>query len=109
MLFIFMDLIGPFDPSSNGYQYALRVICMLTGYTFCVPLQTKTTAEVVKAYIGEMYTKFGATAKILSDNRTEFKNQLFKDVATQLGVAHKVYFPPYYPQSDGGIGGIITF
>ena len=30
MKFISMDLIGPFDPSSNGHHYALTVICMLT-------------------------------------------------------------------------------
>ena len=41
MLFMFMDIIGPFDPSSNGYQYALTVTCMLTGYTFLVSLKTK--------------------------------------------------------------------
>ena len=41
MQFIMMDLIGPFDPSSGGYHYALTVICMLTGYTFCIPLKTK--------------------------------------------------------------------
>ena len=37
--------------------------------------------------------------KILSDNGTEFKNQLFTDMATQLGVKCKVYSPPYHPQS----------
>ena len=31
--FISMALIGPFDPSSNGYHYALMMICMLKDYT----------------------------------------------------------------------------
>ena len=69
--FISMCLIGPFDPSSSGYQYALMVICMSTGYTFCVPLKTKTTSKVVQAYIDEAYAKFGGSVKILSDNGTE--------------------------------------
>ena len=34
MQFISMDLIGPFDPSSNGHYFALTVICMLTRYPF---------------------------------------------------------------------------
>ena len=43
MEFISMDLIGEFHaPSSKGHRYALTVICMLTGYTFCIPLKTKT-------------------------------------------------------------------
>ena len=43
MEFISMDLIGELHPlSSKGYKYALTVICMLSGYVFCVPLYTKT-------------------------------------------------------------------
>ena len=37
MKFISMDLIGEFHPpSSKGNKYALTVICMHTGYTFCI-------------------------------------------------------------------------
>ena len=58
MEFISMDLIGEFHPpSSKGHKYALTVICMLTGYTFCIPLKTKTAAEVVKAYVDNVYAK----------------------------------------------------
>ena len=78
---------------------------MLTGYTFCIPLKTKTASEVVQVYIDEVYAKCGGSVKILSDNGTEFKNQLFTDVAAQLGVENKVYSPPYHPQSSGRIEG----
>ena len=102
MEFISMDLIGEFHPSSSkGHRYALTVICMLTGYTFCIPLKTKTAAEVVKACVGSL--------KILSDNGTEFKNQLFTDVATELGVEYKIYTTPYHPQSNGRIEGFHNF
>ena len=38
MQFISMDLIGEFHPpTSKKHRYALTVICMLTGYVFCVP------------------------------------------------------------------------
>ena len=79
MQFISMDLIGPFDPSSNGHHYTLTVICMLTGYMFCIPLKTKTASEVVQAYIDGVYAKFEESMKILLDNGTEFHNQLFPD------------------------------
>ena len=40
MEFISMDLIGKFHPpSSKGNRYALTAVCMLTGYTFCIPLR----------------------------------------------------------------------
>ena len=43
----------------------------------------------------EVYAEFGRSLKILSDNSTEFKNQLLTDVATQLGEECKVYSPHY--------------
>ena len=73
MQFISIGLIGPFDPFSSGYHYALMVICMLTRYSFCISLKNKTTCEVVQTYINKVYAKFGGSVKILSDNRTEFK------------------------------------
>ena len=52
MHFISMDLIGEFHPpTSRKHWYALTVICMLTGYVFSVPLKTKTSEEVIQAYI----------------------------------------------------------
>ena len=72
MQFILMDLIGHFDPSINKHHYALTVICMLTGYEFCIPLKTKTATEVVQAYLDEVYTKVGGFMRILSNDGTKF-------------------------------------
>ena len=64
MKFISMDLIGEFHPpTSRKYRYALTIICMLTGYVFCVPLKTKTAEEVTQAYIDNVYSKFGGSLK----------------------------------------------
>ena len=82
MQFISMDLIGEFHPpTSKGKRYALTVICMLTGYVFCIPLKTKTTGEVLQAYIGQCVFQIGGSIKILSDNGTEFKNKIFEQAA----------------------------
>ena len=102
MEFISMDLIGELQPpSSKGYKYALTVICMLSGYVFCVPLFTKTAEEVIQAYIDNVYARFGGSLKILSDNGTEFKKKLFEQIAKELGVKHKKYTAPYHPASNG--------
>ena len=58
MQFISMDLIGEFHPpTAKNNRYALTVVCMLTDYIFCVPLKTKTTEEVIQAYIDNIYSK----------------------------------------------------
>ena len=105
-----MDLIGEFyPPSKSGHKYALTVICMLTGYVFCIPLKSKQASEVLQAYIDNVYAKFGGSLKILSDNGTEFKNQLFEKMAKELGMKHKIYTAPYRPSSNGRIEGFHNF
>ena len=71
MDFICMVLIGEFHPlTSGGHRYALTAVCMLTGFTWCVPLKTKTAEEVTKAYMDHIYCNFGGSIKILTDNGT---------------------------------------
>ena len=108
--FISMDLIGEFyPPSKSGHKYALTVICMLTGYVFCIPLKSKQANEVLQAYIDNVYAKFSGLLKILSDNGTKFKNQLFEQIAKELGMKHKIYTAPYRPSSNGRIEGFHNF
>ena len=110
MDFICMDLIGEFHPpTSRGHHYALTAVCMLTGFTWCIPLKTKTAEEVSKAYLDHIYSNFGGSVKILMDNGTEFKNKLFKEVVKKLGTEFSIYSPPYRPQSNGKIEGFHRF
>ena len=52
-----------------------------------------------------VYSKFGGSEKVLSDNGMEFKNKLFKEVAKQLGVEYKAYTPPCRPKYNVKIEG----
>ena len=87
MEFISIDLIGEFHPpSSKGNRYALTAVCMLKGYTFCISLKNKTAEEIITAWRNHIAFLFGICRKLLMDNGTEFKNDLFSRVAEQLGV-----------------------
>ena len=82
MEFVSMDLIGKFHPpSSNGNRYALTAVCMLTGYTFCIPIKNKSAEEIATAWRNHIAFPFGVCRKLLMDNGTEFKNDLFSRVA----------------------------
>ena len=70
MEFISMDLVSRLSRTSSGHEYALTVICMLTGYVFCIPLKTKTAEEIVDKYLTHVAFTFGNSRKILSDNGT---------------------------------------
>ena len=80
MDFICMDLIGEFHPlTSRGHRYALTDVCMLTGFTWCVPLKTKTAEEVAKAYMDHIYCNFGGVLKYSQtmgqNSRTNFSKK----------------------------------
>ena len=104
MEFIAMDLIGEFHPaSSKGNRFALTAVCMLTGFTFCIPLKTKCAEDVIKAYIDHLCCTFEPSRKILTDNSTEFKK-----VFEKLKVEQK-FTPIYSPQCNGRIEGFHKF
>ena len=66
---------------------------MLTGYTFCIPIKNKSAEEIVTAWRNHIAFLFGVCRKLLTDNGTEFKNELFSRVAEQLGVERKFIHP----------------
>ena len=110
MEFVCMDLVGEFHPpSSKGNRYALTAICMLTGYTFCIPIKNKLVEEIVTAWRNYIAFPFGVCRKLLTDNGTVFQNALFSRVTKELGVERKIYSPPYRPQSNGHIEGFHEF
>ena len=109
MEFIAMDLIGEFHPaSSKGNRFALTAVCMLTGFTFCIPLKSKRAEDVIKAYINHICYTFGPSRKILMDNGTEFKNKLWTEVFEKLRTEQK-FTPIYSPQCNGRIEGFHKF
>ena len=102
MDFICMDLIGEFyPPTSHGHR--------LHGFTWCIPLKTKTAEEVDKPYLDHICSLFGGSVKILMDNGTKFKNKLFKEVITKLGTEFSIHSPPFRPQSNQKIEGFHRF
>ena len=56
-----------------------------------------------------MFTMFSDPPEKYCLTMVEFSNKLFETVAKELGVEHKIYSPPYRPQSNGRIEGFHAF
>ena len=109
MEFIAMDLIGEFHTaSSKDNRYMLTAICMLTGFTFCIPLKLKPAEDMTKAYINHICCPFGPSRKILPDNGTKFKNKFWTEVFDKLKTEQK-FTPIYSPQCNDRIEGFHKF
>ena len=94
--------------SSKGNRFALTTVCMLTGFTFCIPLKSKQAEDVIKAYINHICCTFRPSRKILTDNGTEFKSKLWTEVFEKLRTEQK-FTPIYSPQCNGRIEGFHKF
>ena len=81
----------------------------MTGYTFCIPIKNKSAEEIVTAWRNHIVFPLGVCRKLLTDNGTEFNNDLFSRITKELGVERKMYSPPYRPQSNGYIKGVHKF
>ena len=95
MQFTAMGLIGKFKTLSQGHQFTLTIIDMLTYYTWCLLLFIKAD-KVGHEYLVNGYSKFDGSHKIMSDSGMEFKNKLFTQVVSTLGMK-QVFSSPHYP------------
>ena len=104
-----MDIIREFHPaSSKGNRFTLTAVCLLTGFTFSIPLKRKCAEDIIRAYIDHICCTFGPSRKILTDNGTKFKNKLWTKVFEKLRTEQK-FTPIYSPQCNGRIKGFRKF
>ena len=69
---------------------------MLTNYMFMIPIRSKTTEDIIKAYLTAVYSTFRGSKYILSDHGSEFTCKQLEFLAKELGFI-KVYTPTYTP------------
>ena len=102
MSFISMVIRGPYHKTEKGNQHTLTVVCMLTNCIFMISVRSKSTEEVIKAYLTDVYSTFGGSKYILSDRGSQFASKQFTRLAKGLGFI-KVYTSPYTPTGNSVI------
>ncbi|KAL2093134.1 hypothetical protein ACEWY4_010446 [Coilia grayii] len=70
-----MDLVGKVTPTKAGNQYICVIIDYYTKWAEAFPLPSK-QADVVAECIVKFFYKFGAPKRILTNNGTEFVNEV---------------------------------
>ena len=66
----------------------------------CIPILNKEVDMIVQAYLQYIYTTFGRSLTMITENGKESKNDLFKKVADELGIKHN-FSSTYHPPSKG--------
>ena len=75
---------------------------MLTNYIFMIPIRSKITEDVIKAYLTGVYSTFRGSKYILSNCSSEFTSKQFDLLAKELGFI-KVCTSPYTPTGNSVI------
>ena len=97
---ISIDLVTECEMSTSGNKHLLTIIDHLTGWPEAFPILDKSVDTIVSIFINHYLSVHMCPRYILSDNETEFKNQLMDQVLQQLGINH-VFSAPYHPHSNG--------
>ena len=70
---------------NNGYRYILTCIDILSKYAWAVPIKSKTSFNVIKAF-EKIFQEGRTPIKLQSDGGREFNNSTFKDYMDKKGV-----------------------
>ena len=72
----------------------------LTGRSEAFPIPDQSADTIVSTFINHYLPVHMCPRYILSENGTEFKNQLMDQVLKQISIDH-IFSAPYHPQSNG--------
>ena len=98
---IAITLVSDLNISTSGNQHILTITDYLTGLPEACPIPDKKADNIVCVFKITNYLPIHMFPHfILSDNGTEFKNQLMDNVLKQLGI-DCIFSTPYNPQSNG--------
>ena len=97
---IAIDIITECETSTSGNKHILTIINHLTGWPEEFPIPDKSADTIVSTFINKYIPVHMCPRYILSDNGTEFKNNLMDQVLKQFGI-ERIFSAPYHQQSNG--------
>lgn len=96
---LYVDIIGPYPRSKNGYLGICIVLDHLTKFHWLCPLKKFTSGPIQNFLLSQIFHIYGIPEQLVSDNGSQFKANEFNAFLTSLGIKH-VYTALYSPQSN---------
>jgi hypothetical protein len=93
---IHADLFGPLKCSGNNKKYILCMTDAFTKYVELVAIDNKEAPTVGQAIFEKWICRYGIPLDVITDQGTEFCNQLAEDLYGRLEVSH-LRTSPYHP------------
>ena len=90
-----INFIGPF-PSSYGNKYILLAVDYMSKWVEAIPTITCDAKVVLRFIRSNIFSRFGTSRAVISDEGSHFCNKLFASLMAKYGVKHRVSLA-YHP------------
>ena len=94
-----IDVTGKHPKSMRGNEYIVTITDIYSKWAEAVPVRNHTASVVAKVLIDNVFARFGAPKRLLSDQGPEFESQLFHELCTRLEI-EKIRTSPYQPSTN---------
>jgi hypothetical protein len=98
---IFLDIVGPLPITENGNRFILTFQDDLTKFSYAQAI-TNHEAKTIAEKLFQFIMIFGIPKSIVTDNSSDFKSELMKEVNSLFKIRH-ITTSPYHPQSNGAL------
>lgn len=99
MFKVSVDTIGPLPISKLGNKHILVIVDSFTRWTEVYPMKSVEAKEAAQCFF-DFFSRFGCPKEILSDNGTQFVNDLIDEFLVIIGSEHLLTIP-YSKQENG--------
>ena len=97
-----VDVLGPLPATERGNRYIVVFADACTKWVEAFPTQRQDADTLARLLWDEIVCRYGAPARLLSDQGPAFESQLFQAVAREAGI-DKIRTSAYHPQTDGQV------
>lgn len=91
---IAIDFVGPLPRSKNGNRWILTIVDCFSKFSVIATARDATAAFLVKTLEEKVFLPYGVPERIICDNGSQFKSNLFSDFCKRYRV--EVWYTPYY-------------
>ena len=94
-----VDFAGPLDASPKGNKYVMVCIEHFSKWVELVPVPSKSSAGVARAFLEGVLSRYGALGEVITDQGGEFQGE-FHTLLSKHEITHRIASRDH-PQSDG--------